>query len=133
MREILFRGKTEDDKWEYGYPYEIYRNCHTRKVIVQPPDVFGKGEYVEVIPKTVGQFTGLTDKNGIKIFEGDIVEGLEYDEEDGFGVVYWDDGAFWVGNDSWCGTFCDNYNGKDFEVIGNIHDNPELIGGADNG
>lgn len=67
---------------------------------------------------------------GKRIFEGDIVEGVDYDADDGFGVVCWNDGAFEVGNGSWCGTFHDNYFGRDFEIIGNIHDKPELLEGG---
>ncbi|MBQ6929018.1 MAG: hypothetical protein IJN27_01760 [Oscillospiraceae bacterium] len=134
MREILFRGKTEDGKWEYGYPYEIYRNCHTRKVIARPPDAFGKGKYTEIIDETLSQFTGLTDKNGTKIFEGDILK-------DNWGKIYkvifstqscsfmvectkapneYEIGRYRIGK-AWCDTI---------EVIGNIHDNPDLIGGV---
>ena len=87
-----------------------------------------------VDPSTVGQYVGLTDKNGKKIFEGDIVEGFDFcADDDGYGVVTWDDGGFLVFNGSLCGSFVENYNGRDFEVIGNIHDNPELIGGERDG
>lgn len=170
MREILFRGQTEDDKWEYGYPYEIYRNCHTRKVIAQPPDAFGKGKYVEVVPETVGQFTGLTDKNGTKIFEGDILKQktttkfaeVSPFEWERYGVVrfgyhdWGDKNEAGYASEGWyieplrsvsvnpknygVGYIQSGLNQCDIlneyypmEVIGNIHDNPELLkGGADN-
>ena len=128
MREILFRGKNVDNTWEYGYLYEIYRDCHMREVITYPPNVFDKGKYVEVIPETVGQFTGLTDKNGTKIFEGDIVENneclgvVEYSEEDAMYTVMFNETLYDFG---WIGA-------KMCEVIGNIHDNPELLGGSNN-
>ena len=129
MREILFRAKLADeDTWVEG-SLVVWKGDTMIYTDRGFPHFMGN---FLVEPETVGQFTGLTDKNGTKIFEEDIVEGLDYDEENGFGVVYWEDGAFFVGNSSWCGTFCENYNGIDFEVIGNIHDNPELIGGADN-
>lgn len=131
MREILFRAKRKDNgEWVQGLLWKKKHN--TNKIFISCfPDEDDNEESFVVISKTVGQFTGLTDKNGTKIFEGDIVEGQDYDEEDGYGTITWDDGAFWVGNNYICGTFCENYYGKDFEVIGNIHDNPELLEGGD--
>ena len=128
MREILFRGKNSE--WVEGYL--LHDNEQNESHIAECFE--DKAAYIkEVIPETVGQYTGLTDKNGTKIFEGDIVEGQDYDEEDGYGVVTWDDGAFWVKNNHYSGTFCVNYYGYEFEIIGNIHDNPELLkgGGSD--
>jgi len=125
MREILFRGKRLDNgEWVEGNFVNLWL-IHYKKH--QPIITDDKGVSFDVDPSTVGQYTGLTDKNGKRIFEGDIVEGRDYDAEDGYGVVNWEDGAFYVSNDSWNGTFCDNYWGYDFEVIGNIHDNPELL------
>lgn len=123
MRDILFRGKIKNiGEWVYGDLIQ-FRNgqtyIKTDNIIIH-----------EVIPETIGQYTNMIDKNGNKIFEEDIVEGGDYGEEDGYGIVRWDDGAFWVGNDQVCGTFCDNYYGKDFEIIGNIHDNEELSEGG---
>ena len=139
MREILFRGKRIDNgEWAVGYLgvfkdgtqiYVPFTEEEERKYRGHIFSAIG-GLWYAVDPSTVGQYTGLTDKNGKRIFEGDIVEGVDYDADDGFGVVCWNDGAFEVGNGSWCGTFHDNYFGRDFEIIGNIHDNPELMGGA---
>ena len=92
----------------------------------------------EVIPESVGQYTGLTDKNGKKIFEGDIVKSCEYD--DVYFVKYFD-------NDNYsafdcvpdvplceCNGLSYLVNEEGCKVIGNIHDNPELLkGGVDNG
>ena len=72
------------------------------------------------MPKTVGQYTGLLDKNGTKIFEGDIVDILTENEE--LGVVVYEDGGYYVNADGFCVDFHQNINGTDLEVIGNIHD-----------
>lgn len=126
MREILFEGKrTDNNEWAFG---DLLHLPNGDVVILS-----NKG-YVKVIPETVGQFTGLTDKNGKKIFEGDIVKGdlgLGYgDNENHIAYIeYQEDGM----------SFClveilEEDFGKcaeisdDLEVIGNIYDNPELLG-----
>ena len=126
MREILFRGKLlSDGRWAEG-------NLDIKKsgVCIITPDKTPLGSYGQVDPETVGQYTGLTDSHGNRIFEGDIVEGEYFDDEDGYGIIQWNDGAFEIVNDYTCVTFHENLYGQDLEVIGNVHDNPELIGGA---
>ena len=124
MREILFRGKRCDNlEWVEGYLLKEcnYLTCSWNLGIEYKTDKFGKFAYdvAEIIPYTVGQFTGLTDKNGKKIFEGDIIKwdaeewGAEYCEP-----VVWDYSFLGVRQNDWQ-HFC--------EVIGNIHDNPELL------
>lgn len=132
MREILFRGKriANGKRVEGCLVIDKTKDCF---ILPTTTEHWGGGEFSEcyqVDPTTVGQYTGLQDKNGKRIFEGDIVEGCDYTEDDGYGVVVWFDGAFEVGNGQWCGSFHENYNGYEFEIIGNIHDNPELLGGA---
>lgn len=83
---------------------------------------------VEVDPKTVGQFTDLTDKNGKKIFEGDIVERFWLGDKHTYLICYDNDIASFIGKDicsEYLTTF--DYDACKFEVIGNIHDNPELL------
>lgn len=137
MREILFRGKKDDDEWVYGSfcmdALEQFNGlCGVDGFIRLYDKAKGKMQTYEVDRETVGQYTGLNDKNGKRIFEGDIVEGVDYTSEDGgYGVVGFDDGAFEVSGNDCYGTFHENYWGKDFEVIGNIHDNPELLKGGE--
>ena len=120
MREILFKAKRlSDGAWVEGYyigpigVLDVHEICDVHDIT---------GPRVEVDPSTVCEYTGLIDKNGKKIFEGDIVEGIDFSAEDGYGVVQWDDGAFEVVGNDICGTFHENYWGKYFEVIGNKFD-----------
>ena len=125
MREILFRGKRlSDGGWSYGN----LRIANTGVTIIVPNDT-PLGKYGKVDPEAVGQFTGLTDKNGVKIFEGDVVDILTENEE--IGVVKYEDGGFLVSADGFCVDFHSNINGTDLEVIGNIFDNPELVKGGE--
>ena len=128
MREHmgLFRGKRIDN----GEGVEGYLFCIWEKAYILWGTTNGVPNMLEVDPDSIGECTGLRDKNGKLIFEGDILEGYDFDAEDGFGVVEWDDGAWEVISEgNWLGTFHENYNGYEFEIIGNIHDNPELKGG----
>ncbi len=126
MREVLFRGKRVDnDEWAYGFLVEAL-NCVTDKnetfIIEQDATYFTYGEFacaVAVIPETVGQFTGLCDKNGRKIFEGDIVESPHGTQ----GFVEWQNAecAFLVNiGDDW-----QTMDDCTYEVIGNKYDNKE--------
>ena len=139
MREILFRGKrTDNGEWGYGDYTKArdYLNGKEMHIII-PPDVeaFPHCEfagYEEVIPETVCQFTGLTDKNGRKIFEGDIIK-CKVHEMNGYrvrrGVVEYHGVGFIMNLDP--NSWYDQKNiSFDCEVIGNIYDNPELLEGS---
>lgn len=134
MREILFRGKRIDNgEWVDGAYYQQtdwYGDpCDKHNIITSMGSLCDdiSLDYHEVDPKTIGQYTGLTDKNGKRIFEGDIVDILTENEE--IGVVAYDDGGFLVEADGFCVDFHANINGTDLEIIGNIHDNLELVKG----
>ena len=130
MREILFRGKMVDDgTWTEGFlfstkdhTYIAYQNQFDDDLFLSPKEIF-----IEVDPKTVCQYTGLTDKNGRKIFEGDIVKS----DLDKIGKIAFNESHMALmilesrENRYYYVEECD---GNHIEIIGNIFDNPELIG-----
>ena len=145
MRENLYRGKRVDNgEWTEGYFYKIWN-----KVFLLWGMTGDSQNMKEVITETVGQYTGLTDKNGKKTFEGDICRGVYLDKRCGSnGKHYEVENALIEEVVFKKGTFCfkttvedialyrpigfDIYEKlkiKDFEVIGNIYDNPELLEG----
>ena len=133
MREILFRGKTtQHNKWVEG-AFSM-KDCDSPfgEMVYNPSiikyDEPCSGFWFSVIPETVGQFTGLTDKNGKKIFEGDIVQCIRYrcDSMGMVGHIVYDEGCFCAKERKSCNAPAMDLLG-DYEVIGNIHDNPELL------
>ena len=145
MREILFRGKRVDNgEWVYGdiIHRRYYKN--TDVVVIRTEDSgFDNYSDYEVDPDTVGQYTGLTDKNGRKIFEGDIIH-LEYSQVffggEYFGEytaeVSYKEGCFitdGINNGDEIETPLSGFDNDELEIIGNIHDNPELLGGESDG
>ena len=124
-RTIKFRGKSTSGKWYFGY----YHKDKDGSYIMTETDVYN------VYPYSVGQFTGVNDKNGVKIYEGDILKSFvdvgNEEDEIFIGKVYWPESV--------CG-FMFGYEDEDdvtlgmahclsekVEIIGNIHDNPELL------
>lgn len=133
MREILFRGKRANSlEWVEGayvfdgFGHYVFR-YHTDENALGT--LYPVEEAFEVAPETVGQFTGKTDKNGERIFEGDILRRLNNDGTTALYEVVWDNEFFapmlrLIGSCSAC--FVAGMN-EQVEVIGNIHDNPELL------
>lgn len=120
MREILFRGKRKDnDQWVQG---SLFAECSRFEIVRGTCNNVGI-EGVDVIPETVGQYTGLT-ANGKKIFEGDVVKRCNDNC-----VVKWveEDAEFGIFGGMTKLSFSLIFSDK-LEIIGNIHDNPELLG-----
>lgn len=140
MREILFRGKRMDNgEWEYGYLYGIWEQRYILWGMTN-----NVHNMVEVDPETICQYTGLTDKNGKKIWEGDIIS-YQRDNDDcpfpnkdtkkRFGKVFYQgfrstfaigmgrNGSRSINDDLWKYV----QNGNRVEVIGNVFDNPEFL------
>ena len=129
MREILFRGKDIKGNWHIGLLAHIGNAWYISNGA-------GVSTAFEVIPETVGQYTGLTDKNGKKIFEGDIVDASNswWDacgpagHDSPIMKVEWSDKN--CGFDPFANYDCDcgvYIHPSQVETIGNIHDNPELL------
>ncbi len=147
MRDILFRGKrTDNGEWIYGYVNqhrgESILDCMCEQInsddfyiydYAAKIDTGIYGLLYKIIPETVGQYTGHTDKNGVRIFEGDIVSFVKYNDLI-YKVVY-EPCRYELVNNKGINCFILNIcKSKDIEVIGNIHDNPELMeGGGGNG
>lgn len=139
MREILFRAKSmfNGKIWVYGdfvkTNYDGLQNV-----------IYDEGGWMyEIISETIGQYTGLTDKNGTKIFEGDIVTvPLSWDGDDvmDVGKVFYSERScgFYRTSKAFGGVFgvasgLSGIGTDEYEVIGNIYDNPEMTKGEDNG
>lgn len=146
-REILFRGKRVDNsKWAEGWyctkktgHYEGDRFVEGMQHIIIISMTGGGYQYAVVDPRTVCQYTGLTDKNEKKIFEGDIVK-INNDVKEAFeisdGAVVYRGGSFIIGGSNGNGTLNSLFAITDInyvlrgEVIGNIFDNPAFLEGG---
>lgn len=138
-REIKFRGKMiPENEWIFGTilripaPPVCFGKSETDKYYIQFPDPRYMPDWNmpykmvqgEVNPETIGQYTGLHDKNGKEIYEGDILKGTFYGfpmpEYDYVFQIYWDEKEK--------GFMASYFEPSECEVIGNIYDNPELLG-----
>ncbi len=144
MRKLLYRGKRiETGEWVYGdliqlsadSPYWfIMPNDASGEMYERQPypfrqnDVMCECAFAKVDPKTIGEFTGRCDKNGTQIFECDLVYycNSNHDEEDGAMEVKYEDGEFILSDGGLQISLSEIYDWE-IEVIGNIHDNPELL------
>jgi len=150
-REILFRGKNKCE-WVYG---GFHKHLNTTPCVFSTEEervrFFDENEkyviindiltdwnmptkidFKEIRKETLGQYTGLKDKNGKKIFEGDIVRAKDsFFYNDGYYKIVYTKGGFMAEdkNESEEVTFGKDVSLDDFEVVGNIHDNPELLKG----
>ena len=142
MRDILFRGQTRrkgeyivnmagdkcESHWVYGGIFPQNKDGDFAIIYQQEPEIRKFTVYAD----TVGQYTGLTDKNGVRIFEGDIVSLVKHDSLI-YKVVYVPCRYELVNSKGVNCFVLDIYKSENIEVIGNIHDNPELLGGENNG
>lgn len=151
-REILFRGKPmfrESDEFVYGYYKQDNIAGVKTDFIIPLPEYKNEINEVAVCPLTVGQYTGLTDKNGVKIFEGDILDLSHYMIKDVGVVKFGEYKDLDMTDDYPCGhvgfyieieeqNYKRDYVRRDIlffvpkcKIIGNIHDNPEILKGED--
>ena len=132
MREILFKAKRKDNgKWVDGYYQKRYDLLGNEEHLIFHADSYTVWEYAEIDPETLCQFTGMTDKNGVRIWKNDIVEawsqgsraiGTVKQRVDGLWIMSpaWQNHEFWELNP--------NSNGETtVEVLGDAFDNPELL------
>ena len=121
MREIKFRGKTGTGNWVYGdLTFSRYGNPYIGSL---------SKKWSGVKRNTVGQYTCMHDCNGKEIYDGDIVRTDDEDEE--LAIIEWGDDTlkFMVTHGNVVNGLGEEYYPREVEVVGNIYDNPELLGG----
>ena len=146
MREILFRGKRLDNgEWVDGYLYEhepALVGIASENDVPEPSKWFiartgfadwnmpRPVEFVEIDPSTVGQYTGMKDKNGKKVFEGDIVRKTNEGRHPEIFIANIRT-CFYTIEEVYYSPFEHFTESCEYEIIGNTHDNPELLKGAE--
>ena len=134
MREILFKGKKRDNgEWVYGDLCQVLPGCECKFNLIFSQDECATSSIV--LPETVGQYIGLIDKNGKKIFEGDVCKFREWDNGEmcWIGHVHFEHCQFIIsgGANKECPSdfylVLSRFSPENIEVIGNVHDNPELL------
>lgn len=132
MRTIKFRGKSIDsNEWLYG---DLVRSADMERCAILVNDRLSYDE-CEVNPCSIGQFSGLYDNKGKEIYEGDILRISKFTNlvcefrHGAFGYIYYNEFHSFAGNRRY--TFNPKNTDKEFEVIGNIYDNPELLKGGE--
>jgi uncharacterized phage protein (TIGR01671 family) len=134
MREILFRAKRSDASWQWVYGF-ICRDKNFMMISHDPR----RNYHVKI--ETLGQYTGLKDRNGVKIFEGDVIESVAVPSPARFEVIFnlQDDGRE-ISDGTQSAEFCLKdgegeymcfFRSKKMRIIGNIHDAPELLKGGE--
>lgn len=120
MCEILFRGKRFDGIWQTGYYF-------SKPILNRAFILLGEKQW-EIDPSTVGRYTSLTDKNGVKIFEGDIIAGEGSRAKTDHFVIRWNAAicGFSAGERKRVWPNLNQATVSTYEVIGNILDNPDL-------
>lgn len=123
MREILFRGKFGNE-WKYGF-----LSIEPQGLVIKEPYKNDSSNVWHIESDTIGQYTGMKDKNGNKIFEGDIVDFPDRSDGDRYGVIQYDseETEFIIICDLFCEGLGRYHYSRNVEVIGNIYDNPELL------
>ena len=123
MREIRFRGKRVDNgEWAYWNEFG-----ETTEPFLCKTGAYGYIAKLDIIPETVGQYTGLHESKGTDIYEGDFVTALKHNEFPHTNVISWRVGMFWFGNWNWY-EFLNIF--RSIEIVGNIYENPEIPSGG---
>lgn len=141
-REVLYRAISmcKGERWLYGQPRHYNHNPHTEKWTIYDP---ATGIETDIDEETLCQYTGVVDRLGKQVFEDDIIGYTDTDtgKTKIFGVVKWyHEGNFYINTDTYCNYTSDNDCANvgymmnrattKLHVIGNIHDNPELLKGG---
>lgn len=143
MKEIKFRGKTPDGKWVYGY-YVHLHDCRKKRDSYRIYTGFAEtdvddffGDWHDVDPNSVSQFTGCLDKHGHEVYEGDIVDAWSAGSHCTNGLIHFAGSRFFIllnGDNGPLGPWNlapSQYDDKDehLKIVGNVIDNPEMVAG----